>query len=69
MHFTTCDSNLEFDLQLQNDNKLTLYGHYKPCQKLMINFFIQTMWLHSDLEVYEQFLPLLLALTYLTEKN
>ena len=30
-------SQVEFDLQLQTDDKLSLYGHYKPCQKLMSN--------------------------------
>ena len=28
-------SQVEFDLQLQTDDKLSLYGHYKPGQKLM----------------------------------
>ena len=30
-------SQVEFDLQLQTDDKLSLYGHYKSCQKLMSN--------------------------------
>ena len=30
-------SQVEFDLQLQTDDKLSLYGHYNPCQKLMSN--------------------------------
>ena len=28
-------SQVEFDLQLQTDDKLSLYGHYNPCHKLM----------------------------------
>ena len=30
-------SHAEFDLQLQTDDKLSLYGHYKFYQKLMSN--------------------------------
>ena len=30
-------SRVEFDLQLQTDDKLSLYGHYNPCHKLMSN--------------------------------
>ena len=28
-------SQVESDLHLQTDGKLSLYGHYEPCQKLM----------------------------------
>ena len=30
-------SQVEFELQLQTDDKLSLYGHYNPCQKLISN--------------------------------
>ena len=30
-------SQVEIDLQLQTEDKLSLYGHYKSCQKLMSN--------------------------------
>ena len=30
-------SQVEFELQLQTDDKLFFYGHYNPCQKFISN--------------------------------